>query len=83
MGTDFVEVVSGLITKYNLPSTSLLPALAEMHAVLGTFEKVIKESSVSITPSALPGPLQEESTETAEPFPLPHMIILGINHLLY
>ena len=26
MGTDFVEVVSGFITKYNLTSTSLLPA---------------------------------------------------------
>ena len=85
MGTDFVEVVSGFITKYNLTITSLLPALAMMHDVLDTFEQVTKESSS--TPLALPGPLKEEPP-TAAPSTtccarLTVMMILGINHLLY
>ena len=51
METDFVQVVTGFITKNNLTITNLLPALAMMHDVLGTFEQVTKESSS--TPLAL------------------------------
>ena len=40
MGTDFVQVVSGFIAKYNLTSTSLLSALAMMHDVLETDKKI-------------------------------------------